>query len=105
MGVNIFVPITAVCHVDDVVKAANEKAKGRFDWCDKFAGPEGWLLNLEDALAFTEEEAPWWVMTERGMVKVKVVQRSTSWPWVSRAAHPSRVPLAMSPSSRVTAGT
>jgi hypothetical protein len=77
MGVNIFVPVNNIIPevlpdaVNAIVKVANEMAKGRFDWCDKFAGPGGWLLSLEAALAFTEEEAPWWVLTMGKMTKVR----------------------------------
>ena len=71
MGVNIFVPVTEATHVDDVVKLANSKAKGRFDWCDKFAGPGGWLLSLDEALSFGYDEAPWWVLAQGKLVKIK----------------------------------
>jgi hypothetical protein len=71
MGVNIFAPVNSEHDADAMVEFANAKAKGRFDWCDKFEGPGGCCLSIIDALAFSEKEAPWWVLTKGKMVKTK----------------------------------
>ncbi len=71
MGVNIFAPVNSVHDADAMVEFANAQAKGRFDWCDKFEGPGGWLLRLKDAIAFSDDEAPWWVLTKGKLVKIK----------------------------------
>jgi len=71
MGVNIFAPVPNAGFADGIVRLANNKAKGRFDWCDKFEGPGGWFLSLEDALAFDNGSAPVWVLLNGKMFTVK----------------------------------
>ena len=87
MGVNIFAPVNSANDADFMVKFANAKAKGRFDWCDKFEGPGGCILSLEAALAFTEEEAPWWVLIKGRMVKIRGRKHWQQLLWNSGCQH------------------
>ena len=72
MGVNIFAPVKSIGDdIDAIVELANHRAVGRFDWCALFEGPGGCFLSLEDALAFTDEESPVWVLINGKMFTVK----------------------------------
>jgi hypothetical protein len=77
MGVNIFAPCDAGADLEYVERLANEKAKGRFDWCGLFKGPEGALLTLEQALAFDDDSAPYWVLALNG--KMYAVKGREHW--------------------------
>ncbi len=71
MGVNLFVPINAAdatpANIEQIINSAmllaHEWAEEAFDWCDVFKGDGGYLFTMQQALGFTEEEAPWFVLT------------------------------------------
>jgi len=69
MGVNIFVPINQADATDEnltsIVNEANKFGTDDsvpYSWVDLFRGESGYLLTLEQALAFNEREAPWFLL-------------------------------------------
>lgn len=63
MGVNLFVPIRDASDAEMASSAANALGVeyDAFDWCAPFEGEAGALLTLEQALAFEDDAAPWFV--------------------------------------------
>lgn len=88
MGVNIFVPCEATANLEAINGTAMEKAKGRFDWCKPFEGPGGALLTLNDALAFDDDSAPYWVLTGG---KMHTIKNRAQWQHLLKASGASHV--------------